>query len=223
MTKCEEEASNRVTASQTKLNDLNGEHLNWVNVIQQQKKIFSTLELLRTKIENAAPELILKIQAYLASQQDNLAAVLDKLNCQLNEAKSDDVREALQFDILVLSDLLIAKNNLGGRPEDLKKAIEQAVNGTAEERAKALSYFDPLTQVVLKWVFQTTGFSKDTVFLKFKEAVAELGSFSEQHLSELESAIQLESQALKYAKDDYELAQYIVSKVYQACQDARGL
>ena len=219
-TKLCENVSIRIASSETKLNDLNGEHLSWLETQKQQAKIFSTFDLLRSKIEDSAPALIVKIQAYLASQQDTIQTVLDDLNRQLKETKDSKTRDSCQFDIIVLSDLAAAKRSLGESQEDLKKVINTAVNGTGNERAKALSYFDPLTQICLKWVCEVTPPTRENIFLELKQETTNLEAFTKEHLSTLESQIRIAQQNLIYAQDDEFIAHSMATKIYNACQKA---
>ncbi len=222
-TQLEQEVSIRIANQQTKLNDLHGELLRWLENQSRQEKIFSTFELFRSKIEDAAPVLITKIQAYLASQQDILQTILEDLNHQLRNSRDAKTRDALQFDIVVLSDLASVKKNLGGSQEELKKAIDKAVHGTSEERAKALSYFDPLTQICLKWVFQVTPPTTDNIFNEMKQEIKELELFSTEHLSTLKLQIQIAEQDLNAAHEDEFIARTLVEKIYDACQKARTI
>jgi hypothetical protein len=222
-TKLQEEASNRVVSNQTKLNALNAEYLSSLEILKRQEKVFSTFDLLRSQVEEATPILVAKIQAYLASQQDSLQAVLEDLNRLVRETQDPKVRDALQFEILILSDLAAAKRNIGDTPESLKKMMDLAVHGNGEERAKALSYFDPLTQAIIKWVFQVSLPAKGNIFTELKKEITKLQIFAKEHVSMVKSDIELTTQNLQYAKDDLGIAQHVVKQIYDACLKAQGL
>jgi hypothetical protein len=217
-TKLDQEAAIRVANSQTRLDDLNKEQLNWLENQNKQEKVFSTFGLLRSKIEDAAPVLIMKIQAYLASQQDTLQTILEDLQKQLKDSRDPKTRDSLEFDIVVLSDLAVAKQHLGNQ-EELKKAIDTAVHGSGEERAKALSLFDPLTQICLKWVFQVTPPTSDNIFMEMKKEITDLEAFSAEHLSTIESQIQIAKQDLSAAHDDESIAKILATKIFEASPD----
>lgn len=132
--------------------------------------------------------------------------------------------ERIEFNIEIFKKLKIAQSNMPTNdPKDFYKLVNQALHGKGDEQLKAISYFDPLTYLILKTVFDNKRTSSGLVGPSdLTKQMSVIKSNMDNLISKQGSELALEEQKLSQYSTAFQYATNDRIKKENKCKDFEG-
>lgn len=153
-TKAESEIKNILNQSKTKIESLKSIKSQIENLQRMQESFFVSLYANVSKLGEVLPQIAVRLNDLIINQNTKIDLVISDYKSELLSTQDSNEIDKIEINIEIFKKLKLAQSKMpSSDPQLFVSIVDKALHGKGQEQLKAISYFDPLTYLVLKTVF----------------------------------------------------------------------
>lgn len=223
-TKTESDRKSDLVQSRTKNEDLKSSKLQLENLRKMEESFFLAIDEEVDKLGEALPQIAIRLNDLIVNQNTKIDLIISDFSAELALTKDSDEADKIEFNIEIFKKLKIAQSKMSSNdPQEFYKLVNQALHGKGDEQVKAISYFDPLTYLILKTVFDNKLTSSGVVGpSELTKQISVIKSNMDNFISKQSSELALEEQKLSQFAATFQDATNDRINKENACRDLEG-